>query len=95
MSNNYRHYIEYELRSKLTEAAELKAIADRCEETWRDAVTVRANCERAFERSIVIESDAKEVFRDAHSRFSSVRQEIGEIQDELFRTGEEQEGWHQ
>ncbi len=91
MSNNYRRYFEYELQTKLAEAAHLKTIADRCEATWRRTKAVRDSFQRALERCIALETEAKEKFRSAHSALSSVRQEVGELQDELFRTCEEQE----
>ena len=94
MTNNYSRHIDYDLRSKMAEATHLKAIADQRERLWHVTKAVREDHEWALERAIEIETETKEGFRTAHTLLSSVRQEIGELQTEFFRTGEEERDWH-
>jgi hypothetical protein len=94
MANNYQNHLWFELRKKESEAIELNAVASICEQVWRNTKKVRREFEHALARLIQFENSAAETFRIAHSHYTDIRQEIGELQEELFPTGEEEESWH-
>ena len=94
MANNYRHHLAHELRAKLHLATEFRRIADTLEAAWQRCRQRRSECEVELRRAKDLETVAREEFRSAHERHSLVRQELGEIQDEFFRNGEEARDWH-
>ena len=93
MSSNYNTHMEFELRNNLTTKQELIGIANKLESTWKAAKRERQECESRLHHLQTIEAKQREAFREAYSRVAIIAQTIGELQDELFSSCEDEEDW--
>ena len=93
MSSNYKTHQEFELRANLENKRQSVIDANRLENEWKSAMQERQECECKLTSLHAIEAVKKEEFRDAHRCVTILSQIIGERQDEMFLSCEDEEDW--
>jgi len=63
------------------------------EKAWNATTRERRECEYQLNELRIREATQKEAFREAHNQVVKVAQAIGEVQDEMFSSCDEEEDW--
>lgn len=94
MRNNYRTHLEYELSHLIDKERSARRVASKDEDTWKRAFSVAESFMNSpDEAADQAEATAKEDFRTSHDEVAQIRTARGEVEEELFRFGEEAESW--
>ena len=94
MRSNYRTHLEHELNNLIDKECTARKESSKDEGTWKRAFSVAESfIDSPNEAADQSEATAKEGFRTSHTKVSDIRSERGEIEDELFQSGEEAESW--
>ncbi|WP_139792574.1 hypothetical protein [Pseudophaeobacter leonis] len=93
MRSNYRNHLEHELNHLSDKERAAQKVASQDESTWKRAFSVAESfIETPNNAADQAEATTRESFRTTHKKVSHIRSERGEIEDELFRFGEDFEG---
>ena len=89
---NRRAHLDHSLKSTREERLEKDRYQDIAENTWQRAGDL-ADASPQSPFYAALEAAAKELVRDASLSSVEIKMQQGEIEDELFATGEEAEDW--
>lgn len=94
MRSNYRTHLEHELDHLIDQERAAQRESSKDEDTWKRAFSIAESfVDSPNEAADQAEATTKEGFRASHTKVSHIRFDRGEIEDELFRFGEEAESW--
>jgi chromosome segregation ATPase len=91
--NNYRRSLEYELRDRQAKIQALLPTYKQAETQYKDSEQEVYAKKREFEEAKLVRDLYKENFRTLHQPICHLKQEVGEIQDEMFNFAEDESGW--
>ncbi|MBT0957203.1 hypothetical protein IV417_07395 [Alphaproteobacteria bacterium KMM 3653] len=91
--NNYHFSLHYELAQLLEQRDQQKAEVDFMEQTYQATLKTEAWAGRLLKEATENRQAAQERFREGSIRLQTTKQQMGEIEEELFSSGEESEDY--